>query len=52
MAPVPAAKSAEKDPAQDQDSYRLPEADRMPAKESRHQPIPQVHDYKAEHRDK
>ena len=44
-----AAKSAEQDLAQNQDAHRLPESDRMPAKQSRRQPIPQAHDHKAQH---
>jgi len=38
-----APKSAEEDPAQRQNSERLPKGDMTPAKERRQQPIPQVH---------
>src|ERR1700676_4375084 len=44
-----ASKSAEEDPAERQNSKRLPEGNLAPAEERRQQPIPQLqHDFAAE----
>jgi hypothetical protein len=47
-----AAKSAEQDPAQRQDSKGLPEGDLAPAEDGGQQPIPQLHHYFAAEGDK
>jgi hypothetical protein len=44
----PAAKSAEQDLAQRQDSERLPEGDGSPSEDRRRQPIPQTHQDESE----
>jgi hypothetical protein len=46
------SKSAEEDPAQRQDSKRLPEGNLAEAEERRQQPIPQLHHYFAADGDK
>src|SRR5579872_2148512 len=47
-----ASKSAEQDPAQRQQSQRLPERKRPPSEQRRQQPVPQMHDYLAADEDK
>src|SRR4029077_17972527 len=39
--------SAKENLAKNQKPQRLPEADDMPAEQSRHEPVPQTHDYKS-----
>ena len=51
VATVPAMEPSKQDLAQDQNPYRLPEADSMPAEKSRHEPIPQPHHHKAKYCD-
>src|SRR5258707_4117336 len=46
------SKSAEEDPAQQQNPKRLPEGNRAPAEELRQQPIPQLQHYFAADDDK
>src|SRR5712692_4842988 len=46
------SKSAEEDPAQQQESQRLPEGNRAPTEERRQEPVPQVQHYFAADGDK
>lgn len=44
-----AAEPAEQDLAQYEDAESLPERDRVPSEQRRHQPVPQLHQQKTAH---
>jgi len=46
-----ASESTKENLAKNKNAYGLPEVNQMPAKESRHEPVPEAHHYKAKYGD-